>query len=207
MVAHWPHVGCAYAGLVIVGQALHGWPDDFEPSTFQLPEKRAETLLAIKRRGTDQSEPMGWLATSPVRGSPFWSVARQVTEALQPGASPWFSGFAWANLYPLAPERENPGGELRAVQDPHVGPLIAAMADMVKARVVIALVGPYWWAASSHFRDLVPRPRPLLVSGVVDGTAWLVGWHPAGASRRGFPPRAYSEILVSEARRLRPEEV
>jgi hypothetical protein len=75
------------------------------------------------------------------------------------------------------------------------------------SRRVIALVGPYWWAASSHFRDLVPRPRPLLVSGVVDGTAWLVGWHPAGASRRGFPPRAYSEILVSEARRLRPEEV
>ena len=76
------------------------------------------------------------------------------------------------------------------------------MAEMLQARVVIALVGPYWWAASPHFASLAPRPRPLLRAGVIDGRAWIVGWHPAGASRRGFPPRAYCEILVSEARQL-----
>ena len=28
VVTHWPHVGSAYRGLVIVGQAVYGWADD-----------------------------------------------------------------------------------------------------------------------------------------------------------------------------------
>lgn len=141
VVAHWPHVGRAYAGLMIVGQAVYGWPDDYAPSRFQRATERAQALHTISQRGM-LGEPMSWLATSPVRGSPFWSVVRQVTETLEPGSAPWFDRLAWANLYPLAPDQGNPGGELRAVQDPHVGPLIGTMAEMLEARPVIALVGP-----------------------------------------------------------------
>jgi hypothetical protein len=28
VVTHWPHVGSAYRGLAIVGQAVFGWADD-----------------------------------------------------------------------------------------------------------------------------------------------------------------------------------
>lgn len=41
VVLHWPHVGSTYQGLVVVGQALFGWPDDFRASVFRTAEGRA----------------------------------------------------------------------------------------------------------------------------------------------------------------------
>ena len=116
VVAHWPHVGSAYDGLVIVGQALYGWPDDFPASQFRSREGRAEALRVARARSTERADPLDWIATHPVRTSPFWSVSRIVAEALVPdGGAPWYARLAWVNLYPAAPEEPpgNPGGPLR----------------------------------------------------------------------------------------------
>jgi hypothetical protein len=207
VVAHWPHVGSAYDGLVIVGQALYGWPDDFPASQFRSREGRAEALRVARARSTERADPLDWIATHPVRTSPFWSVSRIVAEALVPdGGAPWYARLAWVNLYPAAPEEPpgNPGGPLREAQDPLVGDLLRDIVEMLDARIVLALVGPYWWPAGSspYFATLAEHPRPLLRSGRVDDRTWVVGWHPGGASRRGWGPKAYAEILIREVESL-----
>jgi hypothetical protein len=191
VVAHWPHVGSSYDGLAIVGQALRGWPDEFDPAGFRSAASRTDAMAVIHRRTAGRTEPMDWLATSRVRNSPFWTVARLATEGLTSGGGPWFSRFAWLNLYPLAPELGNPGGWLREAQDPHVGSLLRALINMIRARTVIALVGPFWWptGSSPYFADLEHRPRPLIRRGAIDGRTWVVGWHPGGASRHTCVPR------------------
>ena len=130
-----------------------------------------------------------------------------VAEALAPDSdSPWYARLAWVNLYPVAPENPpgNPGGPLREAQDPLVGDLLRAVVEMLHARVVIALVGPYWWPAgiAPYYSPLVEQPRPLLRSGVIEDRTWVVGWHPGGASRRGNGPAAYAARIVSEVHRL-----
>lgn len=203
VVAHWPHVGSAYDGVVILGQAVNGWPDDFDARSLTDAIARAEAIRVIRARNTDRPEPMDWLATSRVRTSPFWTVARLVAETLTPASdAPWFARFAWANLYPVAPESGNPGGWLRAAQDPHVGGLINELMGVLNARVVVALVGPYWWPTGNdaRFASLEPRERPLALSGLVDGRPWIVGWHPNGASHRRFGPTSYARVIIDEAR-------
>lgn len=116
-----------------------------------------------------------------------------VAEALEPATeSPWYSRFAHVNLYPAAPDAPpgNPTGLLREAQDPFVGELLAATVDMLAAARVIALVGPFWWPAGSSgaLGTLTEEPRPLLRSGRLVGRTWVVGWHPGGASRRGWVP-------------------
>lgn len=207
VVTHWPHVGSAYRALVILGQALHGWPDDIRAEQFRTQDGRDEAVRVTRARNAERADPLDWIATHPVRRSPFWSVARMVTESLEPELdAPWFARFAWVNLYPVAPEDPpgNPADALREAQDPYVADLFLATLDMLEARTVIALVGPFWWPAGSspHFAPLVERPRPLLRSGVIDGRRWVVGWHPGGVSRRGFGPTDYAARLVAEARSI-----
>lgn len=202
VVLHWPHVGSAYNGLVIVGQALYGWPDDFRAATFRTAEGRAEAIRVAQARNRDRVDPLDWIASSPARSSPFWTTARLVADVLEPDPKvPWYGRIAWVNLYPAAPENPpgNPGGALREAQDPLVGELLRETVAALQARTVIALVGPFWWptGAAPAFAALAEQPRPLLRAGVVDGRTWLVGWHPGGASRRGFGPSRYAEILVA----------
>lgn len=35
VVTRWPHISSAYQGLVVVGQAVHGWGDDYSAAHFQ----------------------------------------------------------------------------------------------------------------------------------------------------------------------------
>jgi hypothetical protein len=158
-------------------------------------------------RNADRPDPLDWIATNPVRTSPFWMVARMVAEALEPGTdAPWYARFSWVNLYSAAPENPpgNPDGPLRQAQDPLVGELLRVTVEMLEARTVIALVGPYWWPAGSspYFAPLAEQQRPLVRSDCVAGRTWVVGWHPGGASRRGFGPRAHADILLSAVARL-----
>jgi hypothetical protein len=200
VVTHWPHVGSAYRGLVIVGQAVYGWADDCQASDLRSADKRAEMIASVRSR-VDKPEPLDWIETHPRRNTPFWKVARLVVEALEPDAeAPWPARFAWVNLYPSAPEDPpgNPGGALREAQDPHVGPLLRAVVEMLDANRVIALVGSYWQpgiddAGLSH---LPGQPRPLLRAGRHEGRTWVVGWHPNGASHRRFGSQVYSGVIV-----------
>ena len=184
IVTHWPHVGSAYHGLVILGQALYGWPDDFSAAQFRTPAGRAEALRVTRGRNADRKDPLDWIATNPVRSSP-WSTARKLAEALEPGTvAPWYARIAWVNLYPAAPERPpgNPSGPLREAQDPLVGDLLRATIEILQAQTIVALVGPFWWPAgsSNYFAVLKDQPRPLLRAGVIDERRWIVGSHPAG---------------------------
>ena len=150
VVTHWPHVGSAYRGLVIVGQAVYGWADDAKAVDLQDPVARAAMIASIQSR-VDKPEPLDWIDTHPVRTSPFWRAVRRFVEALEPDIdAPWYARFAWVNLYPSAPEDPpgNPGGALKEAEDPHVGPLLRAVTDWLDANRVIATVGPFWWPAA-----------------------------------------------------------
>jgi hypothetical protein len=200
VVTHWPHVGSAYRGLVIVGQAVYGWGDDFPASHFRTAAGRQEAISAIRAR-VDKPEPLHWIDTHRVRTSPFWRAVRRFVEALEPDLdAPWYARFAWVNLYPAAPEDPpgNPSGALKEAQDAHVGELIRSVTDMLDARRVIAVVGPFWWPAaeSAGLANLPEQPRPLLRAGRSGSRTWVIGWHPNGASHRRFGPAAYEKIIV-----------
>lgn len=209
VVTHWPHVGSAYRGLVIGGQAVYGWPDDAKVAAFRDPAERAAMIATIRSR-VDKPEPLDWIASHAVRTSPFWRAVRRFVEALEPDIdAPWYARFAWVNLYPSAPEDPpgNPGGALKEAQDPHVGPLLRAVTDWLDAKRVIATVGPSWWPAanSAGLGDLPEQPRPLLRAGRSDGRTWVVGWHPNGASHRGYGPAAYCDLIVDAVVRAESE--
>jgi hypothetical protein len=200
VLVHWPHVGSAYRGTVIVGQALRGWPDHFRASDFRTADGRARAIDAARER-PDRLEPMDWIATHRVRSSPFWKTARLLVEALEPDDSPWYARWCWLNLFPCAPDDppENPSGALREAQDPFVGELLAAQIDRLDARRVIALVGPFWWPATgpAGLGELPEVPHPLLRAGRDQaGRTWVIGWHPNGASHRGWGPNRYAQLIV-----------
>jgi hypothetical protein len=44
VAAHWPHVGSAYRGLRVVGQALRGWEVDWPPDRLESAGGRAAIL-------------------------------------------------------------------------------------------------------------------------------------------------------------------
>ena len=200
VVTHWPHIGSAFNGLVIVGQAVYGWADDCQAADLRYPERRAAMIAAIQSR-VARPEPLDWIDTHRVRTSPFWRSVRRFVEALEPDVeAPWFARFAWVNLYPCAPEDPpgNPGGALKEAQDPIVGGLLRDVVEILDARRIVAVVGPYWCSAAdgAGLADLPERARPLLRAGRADGRTWVVGWHPNGASHRRFGPAAYTDIIV-----------
>ena len=205
VVTHWPHVGSAYRGLVIVGQAVRGWADACQATDLQDAAGRA-AIIATIRRHVEGPEPLEWIETHRVRTSPWWRAVRRFVEALEPDIdAPWYARFAWVNLFPSAPEDPpgNPSGPLKEAQDPHVGPLLRAVTDWLDASRVIATVGPFWWSAAgpAGLADLPEVPRPLLRAGRPDGRTWVVGWHPNGASHRRYGPAAYSDIMVNAVAR------
>ena len=81
VVTHWPHIGSAYQGLVIVGQAVYGWGDDYPAHHFQTAVGRQEGIAAFRTR-VGKPDPLHWIETHPVRSSPFWRTVRQIVEGL-----------------------------------------------------------------------------------------------------------------------------
>lgn len=105
LVLHWPHVGSAFRGLVIVGQAIYGWPDDFRATQFQTSVGRAEAIRVARAPNAERPDPLDWIASHPVRNSPFWTTARLLADKLEPEVeAPWYGRIAWVNLCPAAPE-------------------------------------------------------------------------------------------------------
>lgn len=205
LTSHWPLFGNAYDhGPLIVGQSLFGWVHDWSPDAAQTETGRAAILAESKRAMRDRTDPMDWLETSDVRGSPWWSACRLLVETLSPGSTPWYARFGWANLFPVAPAafKSNPYGVLKEAQDAHVGQLIGAIVEAVQPSAVIALGGPFWWpcAGLPRFAALRSVPRPLMFAGEVAGRPWVVGWHPGGAQRRHYPPAPYAALIAEAIR-------
>lgn len=204
LVSHWPHVGSAYRGLLVVGQALRGWGHWWQASEAQTATGRGRIVADTVSVSAENSEPLAWVPEHRrVRSSPFWVFSRHLVEALEPGPEPWYARYAWANLYPVAPEDPpgNPTGPLMQAQDPFVGPLLLELVEMLNARRVIVIAGPvYWYQAgrTGELSKLTPAEKPLTWRGSAHGRQWIVGYHPKWASLQGWGAPRYAQ-LVAEA--------
>lgn len=208
LASHWPHVGRNYRGLVIAGQALQGWDPAVSGARWHAADAttaggRAAIIDRSRTWFAAADDPVGVIATlSNRRGSPFWRLCRDVAEALEPDdRGPWYSRFAWANVYPVGPDDPpgSPGGPLKEAQDPLVGGLFAALLDALDARRVVVISGPaYWWhpARSPAFASLPTREFPLLLGGRVDGRTVVVGYHPTYARRKRVGADAYAARIT-----------
>ncbi len=208
LVAHWPHVGSKYDGLLVVGQALRGWDDEWQASDAATPPGRTRILEAARARAASRDEPLDWVPThAKVRNSPFWVFSRHLVEAAVAGSGPWYAKYAWANLYPVAPEAppDNPTGVLKQAQDPYVGPLLLELADMLDARRVVVIAGPvYWYHArgTGDLSKLQQADKPLTWRGEAYGRRWLVGYHPKWASYQGWGASRYAQLVAEALRDL-----
>lgn len=215
LASHWPHVGTAYRGLVIAGQALQGWDPAVAGARWRAtdastPGGRTSIIENSRTWFADAPDPVGVIATlSNRRSSPFWRLCRDVVEALEPvRTGPWYSRFAWANVYPVGPDDPpgSPGGALKEAQDLYVGDLFAALLDTLDARRVVVISGPAYWlhpARSSWFRDLpMAAAFPLLRAGRADGRVVVVGYHPTYARRQKVGARTYAERVTHAIRSL-----
>jgi hypothetical protein len=218
IVSHWPHRGSDGSRLLIVGQALFGWPDDWRASDAEGPTGREGVLAATRSRNADRAEPLDWIVGSDRCDKPFWKACRLLAEALEPDSpAPWYGRFTWANLFPVAweatagappgsPESKpgNPTGPLKEAQNGYVADLLRETVDWLDPSRVIVFGGPYWWPASAAVGGLSEHPRPLMQVGRADGQSWLVGWHPNGANRRGWTPDRYVTQILAALRDIEP---
>jgi hypothetical protein len=203
-VSHWPHVGTAFDGLLIVGQALRGWPDEWQATEAATEEGRARILVTTRLRNSLRAEPLDWVPNQAnVRNSPFWLFSKHLVDLVVPGPAPWYARYAWANLYPVAPEDppDNPTGPLKEAQDRLVGPLLLELAEMLGARTIVVIAGPiYWYHArrTGELWNLMEQPRPLTWSGSAYGCRWVVGYHPKWASFNGWGAPRYAQLVANQ---------
>jgi hypothetical protein len=204
LTLHWPTVGAAFDhGVLVVGQAVFGWMNSWTAATALDQDTRVGIIAEAKDPFEGLADQMGWIDGHRVRNSPFWRVAHEVTDALAPGDSPWFSRLAWANLYPVAPNdvKGNPTGAVLEAQTAPAAAFLDAAIQAIQPRLVLVTGGPYVWpfVEPLGLGVLEPVSKPLYLAGRRAGIDWVVGMHPGGASRRGWGPGRYAEIIISTA--------
>jgi hypothetical protein len=202
---HWPHVGSAHRGLVLIGQALHGWNVHFPPSDFADPARR-QAILTAAAAGPELPEPLWWVPKHPrVRRSSFWTFARHLADGANPGPEPWYARLAWWNVYPLAPvdPEGNPWGALKEAQERLAGRLIADIAATFGFERLVLVPGRLRLprAEPAGLTELATR-WPIFASGRIDGRTWVVGEHPGWASRRHVGSREYAALVVAHVHRI-----
>jgi hypothetical protein len=218
LASMWPHLGSAYrpGGLFLLGQALQGWDPEVCSARWQAPEAatvegRQRILTGTRAWHAEAPEPIATVLEVPKRArSTFWLFSHTLVDALVPDPeSSWVARYAWGNLYPVGWDKpgDSPWGALREAQDPFVGELLRAHVEMLDPAEVVIICGPRFWhsAAAPAGLDALPaQDGPLIAAGVVDGRAWIVGYHPRYASQ-GFRvgPYAYADLIASQVRTLR----
>ena len=193
LTLHWPTVGAAFDhGVLVIGQAVFGWMNGFTAEEARDSAARARTITAAKDPFDGLEDPMGWIDGHRVRTSPFWSVARQVTDALAPGASP--SGSAGSHGQTSTRSRQttakgNPAGALLGAQTQPAAAFVDAVVNELQPSLVLVAGGPYVWPFSIRLvlgSSSLPIARSISLGDRSD--PWIVGMHPGGASRRGWGP-------------------
>lgn len=214
----WPHLGSAYrpSGLFLLGQALQGWdPEEcgarWHATEAQTSAGRRRILAGTRAWHTEAEEPIATVLEVPKRArSTFWLFSRTLVETLVPDPErPWVSRYAWGNLYPVGWDRpgDSPWGALKEAQDPFVGDLLRAEVDMLDPADVVIICGPWYWHSAARpagLDDLPKQDGPLIAAGIVDGRAWIVGYHPRYASQ-GYRvgAYAYAELIARTVADLR----
>ena len=114
-------------GFMVVGRAVNGWSNSFNPSQLNASQECDSVSRKIKESVYDRHIcPMEWVINKwqgntdyNTKKSAFWRVTRQIVLSLSlaEDIELWPSYLAWSNLYKIAPEEGgNPGGRLRNVQ-------------------------------------------------------------------------------------------
>jgi len=159
-------------------------------------ELHERKVVKTRARNADRPDPLEWVPSHPkVRNSPFWAFSRHLVEVLEPDEiTPWYARYAWVNLYPVAPESppDNPGGPLKAAQEPFVGELLNALVDSLEADRVVVVAGPQFWqpvANGAGLAGLADAESPLIAAGRSAGRSWVIGYHPLGSSGHRNIPR------------------
>jgi len=205
MTSHWPVVGGSCTGdLLVVGQAVFGWIPEWQLGDLGSDEGIARVLDETRAPLNDRADPMSWIATNPSRRSPFWRAVHLIADGLAGGStSTWHSRIAWANLYPVARNDPpgNPYGQIRDLQTSPAAAFLEATVAALQPRLVLVLAGPFWWpfAEILGMDSMVREEKPLLRSGEREGARWVVGWHPAGAQRRGWGAEHYAARVLKTA--------
>lgn len=202
LTMHWPTVGAAFDhGVLVVGQAVYGWMNSWTAQEVREANVRERVIGEAKNPFPDLKDPMAWIDGHHARTSPFWTVAHQVTDALSPGRAPWFSRLAWANLCPVAPNdiKGNPSGALLRAQTSSAAPFLERAIEEIQPRLVVVVGGPYIWpyVEPLNLEVLQQAAKPLYLAGRRNDVDWIVGMHPGGASRRGWSPMTYAELIVA----------
>ena len=208
IASHWPFVGSAFSGTLIVGQALAGW--DAEETSARWPVEEATTDAGRARilDGTAawanaRAEPMDEvLRWGHRRRSPFWGLSMRLMRILEPDADPWYSRHAWWNVYPLGYDRPgaSPHGALRDAQAPHVGSLFWDVVDMLQAKRVVIVAGADWWwdvRARLGLEHIQRRTSPILAAGRATDVAVVATYHP-GAHIAGLSRDRFAAIIADE---------
>lgn len=210
MTSHWPVVGGNYSGdLLVVGQAVFGWIPRWDLRDLGEDRGLERVLEDTRSPLNERADPMSWIATNSHRGSPFWRVVRLISENLasDPEVS-WHSRLAWTNLYPVGRQQPagNPYSELLEFQTEPAAAFLAATIAALEPRLVLVLGGPYWWSFAERLGldSMTVEPKPLLRSGNGLGARWVIGWHPAGAQRRGWRVAEYAKQVALAASKPAP---
>ncbi len=212
IAAHWPFVGTAYRGVLVLGGALDRWDAVETPARWFAPQLvsadgRRRALEGSQRWATSRPEPISEVAERPNRkGKPFWTLSKAVVKALEPdGPDPWYSRYAWWNLYPFGWEDPGggPTGPLLEAQRPLVLPVLRAALRWLRPTRVVFLAGKdVWGTDSGHLglqAALTPRSRPLLAAGWFEGSAWVATYHP-NARHRAVTRPAFADAVLNAFR-------
>lgn len=207
LTSHWPLIGGDFdRGVLVVGQAVFGWIPSWKAADASTAPGRALIVAETRAACAERADPMSWIEGHRVHNTPFWRTAHEVADALTPGATPWYSRIAWANLYPIAPNDPvgNPVGTLRDAQTAPAARFLDAVVDALDPALVLVLAGPFIWpfVQPLGLHELSRADPPFTLVGRRRGRAWIAGMHPGGAQRRGWPARRYAELIVSKARQL-----
>jgi hypothetical protein len=207
LTSHWPVVGGNYRGeLLVVGQAVFGWIPRWDLGDLRDDPGLERILKETRAALNERKDPMSWIETNSHRGSPFWRTVRLVSDNLaRDRETSWPSRIAWTNLYPVSRQDPagNPYGQLRDLQTEPAAAFLASTISALEPRLVLVLGGPFWWSFAEllGLDSMMDEPRPLLRSGNGLGARWVVGWHPAGAGRRGFAVADYAQRVIQIATR------
>lgn len=209
IASHWPFVGSAFRGTVIVGQALAGWDAEetsarWRPDVARTEEGRQQIIDGTRAWASARPEPMDEvLRWGHRRRSPFWGLLQRLDRLLEPGAAgPWYSHHAWRNIYPLGFDRpgKSPLGALKEAQAPHVGSLFWEAVDFLGARRVVIVAGKDWWPDARQrlgLDALGVRSMPIIAAGERAGVTIVATYHP-GAHIAGLTRDAFAEAIAAE---------
>lgn len=210
IAAHWPFVGSRFAGLMIAGQALERWDNAESTAIWSVAdatteEGRQRVLNGTRAWATREPEPISEVMRyANRRGSPFWKFSERAVEQLEPDAGgPWFSRFAWWNLYPIGWQDRHgtPTGDLHSAQTPFVTELFWAVAEELGVKRLLLVSGKDWWGNARELlglQGLTEGVKPVIAFGKVRGIAVVATYHPGahikGGTRIGFAAAAVEAL-------------